>query len=220
MLRLFGLPSGGLVRPPLMQALVAAYGYFMCSSEIDAAAIAANSAIVSAVVAGCVAFVVGIFTVYYANRRNRENIYASSVIQERAKWRDEMREHVSNFIKLSHQLIILEIPFVSPELRSTKSQIALRLNPSLDDKHKIDQTLLRSLGFSLKYLADSDINRLSEMLILIEQGTQLLIKQEWEKSKDEAGYHKKLEENFKSESEVKLAIESITAKVTNLENAA
>lgn len=93
-----------------MQALVAAYGYFMCSSEIDAAAIAANSAIVSAVVAGCVAFVVGIFTVYYANRRNRENIYASSVIQERAKWRDEMREHVSNFIKLSHQLIILEIP--------------------------------------------------------------------------------------------------------------
>lgn len=114
-----------------------------------------------------------------------KSIYVAAVTNERAKWRSELRENVSEYCKLS-----IEKDANLGNLQQVKTQIILRLNPRANDvdglqKHKFDREIIENVNaiFSVLSGCKDDIPALVKK---IELSTQELLKQEWEKSKAEA----------------------------------
>ena len=74
-----------------------------------------------------------------------KSVYVSAVTAERAKWREDLRSNVAEFVKVSCKTSVK-----LPELRRLKAEILLRLNPrSLDvgmqEKHKYDFKISQSV---------------------------------------------------------------------------
>lgn len=115
-----------------------------------------------------------------------KSVYVSAVTTERAKWREDFRSNVADFVKASWQANV-----DLPELRRLKAEILLRLNPrSLDpgmhEKHKYDFAIIKSIEAIFSHFSGGPTAEIPTTLAILERNAQELLKQEWEKSKAEA----------------------------------
>ncbi len=134
------------------------------------------------------AFVLGFANLVYNYRINRRTTFINSVTSERVKWIGKLRENISSFAGLMHYWVASSLAGtkesneVAKEIDKLRMLIKLQLNPEGEYDKKIIQSIdeipnLASLPDKQKIL-DAEIRLISD--------TQVLLKQEWEKIKEEA----------------------------------
>jgi hypothetical protein len=119
-------------------------------------------------------------------RDGDKNVYVTAVTNERAKWREELRRSVSEFAKAS----IEPIPS-APELLRLKTDIILRLNPrarepAMAAKHAFDLKIMNAVNTIYAAATSGQTADVQKTLGDLELNAQELLKQEWQKSKEEA----------------------------------
>ena len=132
--------------------------------------------------------VVGVFiTALVALRNNNKNLLIKTVTDERAKWRNELRNTCAEFSKLVYEQVNDASAKHKPRIIELKAHMKLRTNPSDDAKHKLDQDILKESQEIVNQL-DTNGNKeeIIKKLIKLESHVQKLLKQEWDKSKSEA----------------------------------
>lgn len=138
--------------------------------------------------------VVTAFTAYKAATRSHaettrdkdKDIFVAAVTNERAKWREELRRNVAEYAKQC----VVSAPDV-PELLRLKTDIILRLNPrarepAMAEKHKFDRQIIDAVNALFATRLVGPISTSNSDLASLEKAAQELLKQEWQKSKEEA----------------------------------
>jgi hypothetical protein len=134
-----------------------------------------------AIVGATVSFAGVALTAFFTSRNNNKNIFINTVTNERAKWRDELRNNTAEFCKLAHGGVRDKESVEKSRLEELRVLIRLRLNP--DPTHALDKAILDA---TLQVTRQLDGPELAQQLELVESKVQALLKQEWEKSKQEA----------------------------------
>jgi len=119
-------------------------------------------------------------------RDSDKDIFVASVTNERAKWREDLRKNVAEYLKQC----VSPTPDM-PELIRLKTDIILRLNPRARDvgmveRHKFDLQIMQAVNTLFNQVTQASIPLTNPTLAELEKATQELLKQEWQKSKDEA----------------------------------
>ncbi len=127
-------------------------------------------------------------TALLTSRNNNKNIFINMVTRERAKWREELRRDTSEFYSLAypyeHPKVIDKIDNIT-RLQKLKVLIKLRLNP--DPTHKLDQSIMYDIDSIIENITSKNDNKeIMIQLTSLENNVQKLLKQEWEKTKEEA----------------------------------
>jgi hypothetical protein len=138
-------------------------------------------ALLGAVVGATVSFIGVALTTFFTSRNNNKNIFINTVTSERAKWRDELRNNTAEFCRLAHGGAGGKESEQGLRLEELRVLIRLRLNP--DPTHALDKSIVDA---TLQVTKPSDGPELARQLELVESKVQALLKQEWEKSKEEA----------------------------------
>jgi len=130
----------------------------------------------------------GVFiTAWLAFKTNNKNLLIKTVTDERAKWRSELREICGEFVKLVYEQVSVAGVSNGPRINELKVLMKLRVNPSQEDKHALDKNII-SVSQNIVNLIEGNFEK-SEVitkLIELEGHVQCLLKQEWDKSKQEA----------------------------------
>ncbi|CAJ1831356.1 hypothetical protein OPFLODJI_02184 [Aeromonas hydrophila] len=118
-----------------------------------------------------------------------KTIFTSSVTNERAVWRSELRETVGKYIECSYKFI--ENTGKLSELSSLKSLVIMRLNPKAwfySSEHALDHAVLKSINSIYSTCEKERLNliKLKAEIAALEKNAQELLKSEWQKSKKEA----------------------------------
>jgi hypothetical protein len=121
---------------------------------------------------------------FFTSRNNNKNIFINTVTTERAKWRGELRNHAAEFCKLAYGHLHGYGKVDGLRLEELRVLIRLRLNPN--PNHVLDKAILDATLKVVKAIEGSDNGELAEQLERVESNVQVLLKQEWEKSKKEA----------------------------------
>lgn len=132
--------------------------------------------------------VIGVFiTARVALNNNNKNLLIKTVTDERAVWRKELRETCAEFVKLIHEQINNSSVSNKPRINELKVHLKLRVNPSSDAKHELDQAIIK-LSQELVEMLEKEIisKEVTDKLFDLEGKVQSLLKQEWDKSKNEA----------------------------------
>ena len=114
-------------------------------------------------------------TALFTKRSHEEAISLKYVTEERAKWRDKVRELVSD-LSVAVQLPIGNDERVK-EVRKLSSYLKVSLNP--EPSHKIDSEILECLR---KLCETPSYDKFIELEMLV----SLLLKHDWERAKNEA----------------------------------
>jgi hypothetical protein len=137
------------------------------------------------VVIGAIFGFIGVgITALFTSRNNNKNIFINTVTSERAKWRDELRNNTAEFCKLAYGQSHNQGTFDRLRLEELRVLIRLRLNPN--PKHALDKIILDATTEVTNALDGSAATDVRQQLQTIEANVQALLKQEWEKSKQEA----------------------------------
>jgi hypothetical protein len=121
-----------------------------------------------------------------AARNNKQNLFVNTVTAERAKWRAELRTITSELAKVTFVGLSDPKPETLARLHELRVLVRLRLNPSSDPKHALDQAALAALPELTKAVEEAKRSEALSALEKVEAAVQHLLKQEWEKSKREA----------------------------------
>ena len=121
-----------------------------------------------------------------AARNNKQNLFVNTVTAERAKWRAELRTIMGELAKATFDALAEPKPQTLARLQELRVLIRVRLNPSSEPKHAIDQAALTALPELTKAVDDAKRDEALAALEKIEAAVQKLLKQEWDKSKREA----------------------------------
>jgi hypothetical protein len=138
------------------------------------------------IVVALVALIGSLCGAVLASRTNRKTLFVNTVTAERAKWRQDQRTAVSDLSRLTHTALASPQPETLAKLNESRVAIRLRLNPSTEHKHMLDQAILAALGRLVPLVEATDRSGALECLEQIETTMQSLLKQEWDKSKREA----------------------------------
>ena len=119
-------------------------------------------------------------------RDSDKDIFVASVTNERAKWREDLRNNVAEYLKQC----VSPTPDM-PELIRLKTDIILSLNPrardsGMEEKHKFDLQIMQAVNALFNQVAQASTPLTNPTLVDLEKAAQVLFKQEWEKSKDKA----------------------------------
>ncbi|WP_429209895.1 hypothetical protein [Aeromonas veronii] len=141
------------------------------------------------IIAGVVSYKAAVKKFGATTRDGDKSILVTTVTQERAVWRSELREHIAIYAKLAYEF--LDDSGDITELNYHKLHIIMRLNPLSRDynsEHAKDYAIFKSVTSIHSLCEKSNINniRLKNELIQLEKAGQELLKQEWMKSKNEA----------------------------------
>jgi hypothetical protein len=132
----------------------------------------------------------GVFlTAFIALRNNNKNLLIKTVTEERAKWRSDLRNYCAEFSKLVSEQINNTNASNLPRIFELKAQIQLRTNPSDKPEHILDQDIRRESLEIVRLICDNpETNKeiVLNKLLRLEGSVQRLLKQEWDKSKNEA----------------------------------
>ena len=134
-----------------------------------------------------IAFLGVFITAWLAFKTNNKNLLIKTVTDERAKWRSELREVCGEFVKLVYEQVSSSDAVNKPRINELKVQMKLRVNPSQEENHILDQNII-SISQEIVNLIEQGFekNEVIEKLIELEGYVQALLKQEWDKSKSEA----------------------------------
>ncbi|MCD9462452.1 hypothetical protein CJF25_05510 [Photobacterium phosphoreum] len=134
-------------------------------------------------------FVLGLVNVFYNIYISKRTTYINSVTVERVKWINALRENVSKFIGLTYHWVMTDISedsdeskHIIKEIDQLRILIQLQVNPNepLGEKiiHLIDKVSL--------YTHESQKDKLKVILKEIVSEVQQLLKEEWDKVKNES----------------------------------
>ncbi len=127
------------------------------------------------------------FTAFIALRNNNKSLLIKTVTEERAKWRTELRDCCAEFSSLVYEQLNNTSASNLPRIVELKVQIRLRTNPSSEPKHKLDQEILSESQAIVDLISDApEKDQVISKLLKLENSVQKLLKQEWDKSKNEA----------------------------------
>lgn len=117
---------------------------------------------------------------------NDKSIFIAAVTNQRAKWREELRDSISSFCS---ECVKENINIA--ELLKAKTQIILRLNPRARDddgleKHQFDHEIISCTSTIYQKISSKDSENIEGLIRQLQISAQELLKQEWEKSKEEA----------------------------------
>ncbi|EIZ1345071.1 hypothetical protein MOU86_004588 [Vibrio parahaemolyticus] len=118
-----------------------------------------------------------------------KSIFVTTVTQERAIWRSELREQIALYTKLAYGF--LDGAGDISELTYHKTHLLMRINPLArkpTSKHEKDHAFYRAVVsvYSLCEKPQVSNVKLKVALNKLEQSGQELLNQEWKKSKNEA----------------------------------
>jgi hypothetical protein len=149
-------------------------------------------------------FVVGAFLTILATwikshfeRLNvNKQLFLENVTTERSKWRESLRNDVSEFCSLVYKLQhdshfqskdLADLAFSNniARLSEIRVKIRLKLNPN-EPMPKPDIKIIRSMSRVLNLISVGEFSCIHREMLRIERSTQNILKAEWEKSKDEA----------------------------------
>ena len=143
---------------------------------------------------GWIFSVVAAFIAYWAatsahrdtTRDSDKDIFVTAVTNERAKWREEFRDCIADYMK---QCLATEHDI--SELLRLRANIVLRLNPRArgphhSEQHKLDMEVFTHVEALFEAKSTGKAQSLDANLIGLEESAQKLLKQEWDKSKEEA----------------------------------
>jgi hypothetical protein len=138
-----------------------------------------------AVVTAVATVVAGAIGAFWSYKVSNKSILIKTVTEERAKWRNDLRDVFGEFSKLTYEQVNNSNASNKPRIYELKSNIVLRVN--YKRKHKLDSDIVR---LSEIIVASLDNGSSKELVLrdlnLLEEKLQQLIKQEWDKSKEEA----------------------------------
>lgn len=116
----------------------------------------------------------------------RRNLLVGTVTTERAKWRTDLRRSVANLVSIANAMAPNPSRKDIAAFDKVRVEVRLRLNPSLKPEDVLDQRILAALKDLRVALIGGEQVRISGQIEIIESQVQLLLKQEWSKSKEEA----------------------------------
>jgi hypothetical protein len=142
-----------------------------------------KAALIAVVGAGLGAWLLYVSTIRVA----RKNLFVTTVTADRSKWRAELREATGSLVETA--LVALAAPDSTniASMNRNRVSIRLRLNPSRTPKHALDTAILDALHELVPAVNAQHQVQVYTLLSTIESQVQALLKQEWEKSKREAG---------------------------------
>lgn len=139
---------------------------------------------IGALIGSILGFVGSLLSTFGKQRDTQLEVRTSVVTGERAKWRAEMRELGANFVSTAIRLSQDRNEPDTFEIERIRVNLRLRLNANQD--HKLDSTLLKILPKIVLQARESRTDDLRVDLESFETTLQALLKQEWDKSKNEA----------------------------------
>lgn len=153
-----------------------------------------DAAIVSAGIAVCGVVISAIISALISGRTN----YLNAVTAERSKWIEKLRHNLANYSALAHaisyqsvaqteleELVTPEFLALLRELRDTRSQLKLQLNP----RGEIDQNIILLVDKIHDLCREASASRrldAADRLLILH--SQWLLKAEWDKVKSEASW--------------------------------
>ncbi len=145
--------------------------------------------IVTAIGAGVVSYRSAVKKFAQTTKDSDKSIFVTTVTQERAVWRSELREQIALYTKLAHGFLAGEGDIT--ELTYHKTHILMRINPLARQRasgHEKDHAFYQAVMsvYSLCEKPQRTSARLKVALDKLEKSAQDLLNQEWKKSKNEA----------------------------------
>jgi hypothetical protein len=135
-----------------------------------------------------VTFVLGVWNLVANLRANKRTTFINTVTSQRIKWIEQLRQDISAFAGLTYHWSHSDLEGKSNEAEVVKEidrlrhVIRLRLNPS-GEQDKIIEALIAEIPH---YTDPSRQKELVDALERLTRATQALLKEEWEKVKQES----------------------------------
>jgi hypothetical protein len=135
-----------------------------------------------------VSLAIGIGNIVHNLKINRRTLFINSVTTERVKWIDKLRQNISTFAGLTHHWVASRLEDTSKsnpilrELDQLRVLIKLQLNP----RSEIDRQIIRKIDEIPDLTHHPDKSKFTAAINELVSLTQILLKQEWDRVKEEA----------------------------------
>ena len=134
-------------------------------------------------------FLIALANILYNIHISKRTTYINSVTAERVKWINSLRDNVSKFIGLTYSWVISDVKEGSDESKGILKEIdqvriliQLQLNPDED----LGKKIISWIDKASKHTHETQKEQLKEVLQGMVSDVQKLLKEEWDKVKDEA----------------------------------
>jgi hypothetical protein len=134
-------------------------------------------------------FLIGLGNILYNIHINRRTTYINSVTAERVKWINALRENISKYAGLTYNWVISDVEEGSDESKEILKEvdqarilIQLQLNPN----EELSQKIIAWIDKVSHSTHESQKDQLKKNLKGMVADAQSLLKEEWDKVKDEA----------------------------------
>lgn len=137
-----------------------------------------------ALLGAALGFIGSLLSTFGKSKDTSKDVLTRTVTNERAQWRKDLRELAGEFVEHSLRIAAKDPDASAFKLERLRVLIKLRLNPN--PEHRLDADILNSIESIVSQAQACDKDNLRKSLVKFEADTQLLLKQEWDKSKREA----------------------------------
>ena len=136
-------------------------------------------------------FLLGLWNIIQNHRNGKKTSFINTVTSERVAWMEKLRENISKFCGLTHTWVMSELYETEKEFEALKQIDELRYYIRLQLNSKPEAVLDREIEDQLSKIIklctpnpnqDKVLNALNNLI----ETTQKLLKEEWDKVKDES----------------------------------
>jgi hypothetical protein len=128
-------------------------------------------------------------TVRASTEATSKTVFVESITKERGQWRQDLRNATAD-LGCTLQRLLSSGDDHLPDFQRHRISVRLRLNPIGGEKNRLDQNIMDGLDRLQELLAVTRRRRqrtaIEGEMSEIEKNVQALLKQEWQKSKNEA----------------------------------
>ena len=133
-----------------------------------------------------VTFILGLVNLYFTLKTGKRTTFINTVTSERVKWIAKVRLNISHLCALCDQWMFHRKQESTPELQrqieQLKNEVRLQLNPEDPKDKEIEQLLARLPTWS----QSMTLEEYSKLQAAVISATQVTLKREWNKVKDES----------------------------------
>ena len=133
-----------------------------------------------------VTLVLGLVNLYFNLKAGKRTSFINTVTSERIKWIGKVRQNISSLCALCDQWMLHRKQESTPELQrqieQLKTEVRLQLNPDDANDREIERLLGRLPSWS-QAMTPEEYWKLQGLLVT---ATQIMLKREWDKVKEES----------------------------------
>jgi hypothetical protein len=134
-------------------------------------------------------FLIGLANIVYNIRTNRRTTYINSVTSERVKWINALRENISKYAGLTYNWVISNVEEggdESKEILKEIDQLRILIKLQLNPTEELSQKIITWIDNISQSTHECQKDQLKKNLNCMVSDVQKLLKEEWNKVKDEA----------------------------------